>query len=196
MSVSFHIPQPLRPRFLAVAFLLAAPLAGRGTVFAAEELLFSDSPVPIAKHEVRPTQVRIYQSQDSDVPMVTATQFGVDVSNRPTGAGSYDVLPLCTESAVHRAPLGESTPGSERVDVLYFSPDEPEQVKLAGKYPGLAVPFVDSAMVNPYYGGYNRLQCFARTIHITCLPTRFRYATIDGSYVSEYRTGARAWDEK
>lgn len=161
-----------------------------------QEAFVADARLPIAKHEVRPSTVKILDGREATPEILPSVLFPVDTANRPVGAGTYDVLPNCTESSVDREPLAEKSEGIENMDVLYFSPDDSAQVKRAATYPGLALPFIETAVVNPYYGGYNRLQCFARTVRLRCLPARFRYVTIEGQRVAEYRRGDRAWDNQ
>lgn len=171
----------------ATLFLLVCAASVQAQSF---ELL--DNKVPIAEHLKRNSNVKLVPPTGAE-SVVPDTVLLPDVDSQPAGIGTYDVVPRCDQSRIRREPLMEYTDGSEAIDILYYDHDDAAQVKRAETWPGLAVPFLNSAAFNPF-AEQDRLQCFARVLTLHCLPTRFRFTEFQGKRVSEFREGMNAWD--
>ena len=172
-------------RWIAAAIIVLSFQTAEAQSF---ELL--DKSVPIAGHVKRNSPIKF--PPPSTIAVVPDTMLVPEVESQPTGVGTYDVLPRCERSEIRRERVLEYSDGSEAIDILYFDPSDQDQLKSVETWPGLAVPFLDSASVNPF-AEKDRLQCFARVLAMRCLPTRFRFTEFEGRRVSEFREGAAAW---
>ena len=169
-----------------VAFVIHLPCAH------AQSFELLDKKIPIAEHVKRNSSVKLIPPTGAEA-LIPNTVLLPDIDSQPNGVGTYDVVPRCEQSKIRREPLLEYSDGSDAIDIVYFDPSDAEQVKRAETWPGLVMPFLDSAFYNPY-AGPDRLQCFARVLALRCLPTRFRFTEFEGKRISEFREGSIAWD--
>lgn len=174
------------------ASLILLVLVFRAVPAYAQSFDLLDKRVPIAEHVKRNSNVKLTLSTGAEAE-IPDTILLPEVGSQPNGVGTFDVVPRCERSQVRREPLLEYSEGSEAIDLVYFDHSDPDQVKRAETWPGVVVPYLDSAVYNPY-AEQDRLQCFARVLTLRCLPTRFRFTEFEGRRVSEFREGSSAWD--
>ena len=179
----------LKPLLIVTALCFAQAAAAESQVF---DLL--DKRIPIAEHIKRHSPVKFgpVNAQDSARPGVSLFP---NPEGQPPGVGTYDVLRRCELANIRRESLSEYTSGADAIDIVYYDHSDPAQVKRAETWPGLAVPYLESAAHNPF-AEKDRIQCFARVLSLQCLPTRFRYTDFQGRRVSEFREGSAAWELK
>ncbi len=118
----------------------------------------------------------------------------VDDAALPPGAGTYDVLEPCQQSKVVRDRVYHHTMGSNAIDITYYDSEDKIQRERADRWPGVAVPYIPTAFINPFYV-YDRIQSFARTLKIRCTPTRFRFVNVGRDRFMETKEGPAAWQE-
>lgn len=185
---------PLRSRVFSA--LLLASLAFIQPV-AAEESEAQDRS-HIARHEKRKSAV-VFGSRTNDLPR-NAVLFYMKKTEaekfREEHFISFDDLPRCSESKIILDEVFEHTEYSEKLDILYYDPDDSEQVKQARSYAGNLVPFTRFLYLNPETQSTDFFQSFARMINISCLPTRFRFTYVGNKRYAEFRLGAKAWESK
>ncbi len=148
----------------------------------------ADPGVPIGGHVTRPG-VRLLPPTGGAAP---ALVFRRDPADMPPGTGTYDFLPRCDRPEVRREPVSDAG-APPPFDVLFYAPDDPDQVRRKDSYPGQVAPYLDTAAVNPF-APPSVVQSFARMVRVRCLPTRFRLVPDGRGTAAEYREGIRAWD--
>lgn len=145
---------------------------------------------PLGNHVVRSSRVPLVAGKTGKAVALSFRRPGGSI----IGHGMTDALPLCAKDDIRREEIYGAGPSSAFLDILFYSPDDPAQLRQRQSYHGAKAPYVESALTNPY-AEPSIIQHFARSIALRCLPTRFHVVFATGRAYAEYREGARAWDE-
>ncbi|MCB0325612.1 MAG: hypothetical protein KDD69_18650 [Bdellovibrionales bacterium] len=179
-------------------FILGAVLEGQGVREAcATDQYLMDGRVATARHDRRTSSQR-FQTEEGGLS-AWGMLFEESIWNTATSEEKqllqYEELPSCQQGAVELEPLLQHTPGTEKTDVLYYAPTDPEQVSRARQYRGFKVPYNPALLADPKTNLPNEWQAFARFIQVDCLPLRFRFAYVGSQRYMEFRRGTEAWKE-
>lgn len=108
---------------------------------------------------------------------------------------SVDPLPNCTEPKVRLEEVFDHSEESDRFDMLFYNPYQPEQLQRANEWPGNVTGYEPKLYLETEERRPDFWQDFARLVKLSCLPTRFRFTYVGSRRYREFREGARAWDE-
>jgi hypothetical protein len=129
--------------------------------------------------------------------LVTAEEVPApDAAPGPTPPIVVDnwALPDCTKPHVHLKEVFVHTPGSEKLDVIYFNPKNAGQAERVKGLSGNVIPYEPVMVVDQVNPEVDDWQLFARRAGIRCLPTHFRFTYIGSRRYMEYREGEKAFD--
>lgn len=111
----------------------------------------------------------------------------------PQGFNTFDYLPRCKESQVKTEVLSSSL-GFE-VDMTLLDPDMKSDVERSFSTGSLPVPYVSTALFNPYAIRGPVFQELGRMWNVACLPSRLRIKDGARGSIVELREGGKAFDE-
>ncbi len=194
-------------KFLILLFLLTS-----ATVSKAQNFNLLDPNVPIASHQKRGSRFKIEkyfylqdflkrmgapESSSDKAPEKSpnlAFSYQNFINKLPSGAGTYDGKPDCSESQVRRIPVVYDSEELKLFDILYYNYQNSSQTSKSRAWELPTAPYLEGDLYNPYRT-YNLQQDLARFFDIRCLPTRVHFPVIDGQRYEEYREGSNAWDK-
>lgn len=107
---------------------------------------------------------------------------------------SHEELPACEKSGRRLHEVSDHTPGSEKLDVLYYRGDDPGQQKKAEAYEGLKSVYDPNLWIRTDTNRPDVWQLLARSAKIECLPTRFHFVYIGSKRYMEFREGEAAFE--
>ena len=159
----------------------------------AEDFL-GDSNVTIQDHKIGPAKEKLLQgpTEEQEWSLLFFSDKPDPVDPRIV---SYETLPACERSEVK---LQEIAPSESRAEdlfnVLYYSDDDPKQVRLAAGFPHFSIPYRAALLKDESDGHPDYWQSFARFITLYCLPTRYHITWRQNHRFIERRLGDAAWD--
>ena len=152
------------------------------------QIYLNNKNVRVARHDKRNTSVKFVTKQDgiNDAGLLYQKDIFEPMGYDDANLMHYEVLPQC-EKAQHRlVQIPFNTSGSDKFDVLYYSPGT-NAAKKAKNYKSRKVAYDPALLKDPLTGHIDYWQQFARFIRVKCLPTRYRFVTIDGKRYRELR---------
>ncbi len=119
-------------------------------------------------------------------------------TDSPMGEFSSELLkqrdvPICAKPNVRLEEVHDFTPGSERLDAVFYDKKNSEQQAQAKAWSGIKVAYEPLLFTRKDTGKPDFWQFFAHRLELECLPTRFRFVNIASKRYMEFREGERAW---
>lgn len=102
-------------------------------------------------------------------------------------------VPPCTKPNVRLEEVHDFTPGSEKLDVMFYEKKNSEQQARANAWTSTKVAYDPLLFTRKDTGKPDFWQFFAHRLELECLPTRFRFVNIGSKRYMEFREGEKAW---
>jgi len=183
--------------FLSALFAISSlSLCGPAS---AETYDFKDPTIKTAKHIKKPSDERFFPKREREAggpSPFTAVEYRAFVNALPDGAGTYDVKPDCSASAVKRTRVVVSEEYLNLFDIVFYNYHQADQARLSDSWPYPTAPFLEGDTYNPKRSKKDLQQDVARMFGISCLPTRVHFVReADGRLYEELREGGAAWEQ-